>query len=179
MEKKNIVAFSGSLREQSMNTGLLRAVQSFEEYHLRISILDIHTLPLYNQDLEAAFPPEAQNLKNYIRSADGILIATPEYNHSIPGVLKNMLDWTSRPYGDVPWEGKAVGVIGAAAGSSGGILAQYDLKKILLYFNARVMGQPEFAIGNAFDKFDEAGNLIDPESKKYLGKFLERFSRYL
>lgn len=179
MEKLRIIGFSGSLRKASINSGLLRAVKEQAGEGMEIEIVDIGSLPMYNQDLEAQYPAEIAALKEKIRAADGIIIATPEYNRSIPGALKNLFDWTSRPYGEDAWSGKAVAVVGASLGPIGTALAQYHLKQILNYLNAHVMGQPEFYVGNASDKFDADGNLTDAKTKEYITRLLGVFSKHI
>lgn len=179
----NILAISGSLRKDSYNTALLRAVKALAHADMTIDLVDpkdIEALPLYNQDNEAtAYPSKATELKDRIAKADGIIISTPEYNRSIPGALKNMLDWSTRPYGDNPWKGKPVYVLGASIGPIAAALAQYDLKKVLTYFNARVLGQPEFYCGVAQNKFDAEGNLTDDDTKKFIGTALDAFTEFI
>lgn len=174
----NILMMYGSLREKSTNKGLANAVALLAPETMKIETVGLHELPFYNQDLESNFPESAKTLKEKIRSADGIIIVTPEYNRSIPGVLKNMLDWTSRPYGDSAWEGRPVGVLGASVGPLGATLAQYHLKQILSYLNTHVMGQPEFHL-NATDKFDAEGNLTDESTKEHIKKFLVKFQEHV
>ncbi len=172
MKPLNILAFSGSFRKGSINSGLVRAAVSLAPEGMAITQVDFSDLPLYNQDMEAQFPTEVAALKEKIRAADGIVVATPEYNRSIPGVLKNMFDWTSRPYGDNAWSGKPVALMGAG-GSVGTAVAQSHLKEILLYLDARVLGQPEFYV-NGFTPgiFDKDGNLIDEKTKEYVARLL-------
>ncbi len=179
MQPKNIIAFSGSLRKQSTNSGLIRAAMELAGEDMKITLIDINHLPMYNQDLESPYPQELTDLKNQIRAADGILIATPEFNRSIPGALKNMLDWTSRPYGETVWSGKPVATMGTSVGNVSTALAQSHLKQILLYFDARVLGQPEFYLGNASDKFDEHGNLTDEKTKEYITRLLQKFGELI
>ncbi len=171
-----ILAISGSLRKGSYNSALLRAVAKLAPSGTDIDILaaeDIRSLPHFDADLEAsAYPESATALKKRIAASDAVIISTPEFNRSIPGALKNLLDWSTRPYGENPWLGKPVSVIGASSGQVSAALAQYDLKKILLYFNARVMGQPEFYMGPAASKFDEALNLTDEKTKEAVVKVL-------
>lgn len=171
----NILALSGSLRADSYNTALLRAFAARVPEGVTMRIVSLGDLPLYNQDLETTFPESAHALKEAVKAADGILIATPEYNRSIPGVLKNALDWTSRPYGDSAWKGKPVYVIGASVGPLSAALAQYDLKKILLYLDAHVLGQPEFYLGNASDKFAPDGSLTDEKTRTHIDVALATF----
>lgn len=175
-----ILAFSGSLREKSFNTGLLRVAQEIgKNKNINIEILNVGSMPFYNADMEANFPPEISELKNKIRAADGVIFATPEYNRSVSGSLKNMLDWTSRPYGDSAWDGKKVAVIGASTGQVGTAVGQYHLKQILLYLDTHVMGQPEFYLSMAKDKFDAHGNLTDENTKEHLIKLLDKFSKFI
>lgn len=175
-----ILAFSGSLRKQSTNTGLIRAVIDIANREgIDVTLEDISSMPLYNQDMEAEFPKEISELKKRIREADGIIIATPEFNRSIPGSLKNMFDWTSRPYGDSAWDGKPVVTMGASPGGIGTALAQYHLKQILLYLNTRVLGQPEFYVGTSSEKFDKEGNLIDDKTKEYIERLLKTFKEFI
>ncbi len=138
----NIVAFSGSLRKESHNTALLHAFQEVAPAGTTIEILDIGTLPLYNSDLEVSYPVEAQKLKDAVKAADAVLFATPEYNRAIPGVLKNAIDWVSRPYGTNSFAGKPTLIAGVSIGKIGTALAQEDLKEIMLYLDAHVLGQP-------------------------------------
>ena len=179
MNTYHILALSGSLRKGSYNTALVRAFQKLAPEGVTVEIADISTLPLFNQDEEANFPPAAAALKEKIEHADGIIVATPEYNRSIPGVLKNAIDWTSRPYGQGAWNGKAVYVIGASIGPIAAALAQADLKKTMLFMNAIVLGQPEFYLGVAGSKFDEAGNLIDEDTEKHIKKAFEAFTAFI
>lgn len=179
MRQLNILAFSGSIRNQSINSGLIRAAIELASDQAKVTVANIRDLPMYNQDLESSYPLALTNLKNQIIAADGILIATPEYNRSIPGVLKNMFDWTSRPYGETAWSGKSVATMGASLGAVGTALAQYHLKQILLYLNANVMGQPEFYVNNATDKFDGEGNLVDQKIRIGMKEFLNSFWLYI
>ncbi len=174
----NILGVSGSLRAQSYNTALLRACQTLAP-EMSIEILSIGNLPLFNQDLESQYPLEASTLKEKILAADGILIATPEFNRAPPGALKNFLDWTSRPENEPnPWNGKPVAVLGASSGARGASFAQYDVRRIMGYFNARVLGQPEVYVGNVKDKFDPDQKLTDEKTKEVLKKFLEHFKTF-
>jgi chromate reductase, NAD(P)H dehydrogenase (quinone) len=168
----NIIALSGSLRKDSLNSALLRALQQLVPTGMNIEIAEITTLPMYNQDNEAAFPKEAQALKDKIAAADGIIIATPEYNRSISGSLKNAIDWMSRPYGQNSFVGKPVLVMGVSMGKLGTILAQNHLKQILLHLDAEVIGQPELFLGPASEIFDEKGNVTNVSTKELLTKAL-------
>jgi chromate reductase len=154
----NVLGIVGSLRAGSYNRALMNAFDSLKPEGTTMEIADIGTLPFYNEDTEAQFPEAGTKLKTQIENADLIIIiATPEYNRSVPGVLKNAIDWVSRPYGKNSFNGKKVLVVGASVGPTGVAIAQYDLKKILLHGNAQIFGQPEFFLGLAGSKFDEAG----------------------
>ena len=168
----NIVAISGSLRKDSFNTALLRALQALAPTGMEINIADIGGLPLYNQDAEASFPASAQTLKDLIAAADGIIIATPEYNRSISGVLKNAIDWVSRPYGQNSFAGKPILTIGVSVGKLGTAVAQNHLRQILTYLDMNIVGQPEIYLGPAHELFDGEGNLIDASTKELLTKAL-------
>ncbi|HEX4104077.1 MAG TPA: NAD(P)H-dependent oxidoreductase [Candidatus Paceibacterota bacterium] len=174
MDKIKFVGIAGSLRKASINKALIGAVKGLAPAEVSFEILEMGNLPLFDQDVEMAnYPKEAQALKDKIVAAQGAIIATPEYNRSIPGVLKNFLDWTSRPYGHNAWAGKVVGVTGASGGAIGTALAQYHLKNILLYLNARVLGQPELYVNNAGQKISEQGVLTDVATKEHIAKFWE------
>lgn len=166
---KKILLISGSLREKSFNTALLRAFAHSLEHKAEVKWGDI-SLPLFNEELEATFPSEAKTLKDQITAADAIIIATPEYNRGVPGVLKNALDWTSRPYGQNAWVGKRVFVASASVGPIAGALAYYQLKQTLQYLDADVIAQPEFFLGRAGDMFAEDGTLTDETTKGYVEK---------
>lgn len=169
---KKILAISGSLRAQSFNTSLTNALTSLVPEGVEVEFGDISSLPLFNSDLESSFPQAAHTLKNQIESADAIIFATPEYNRSIPGVLKNAVDWASRPWGKNSFAGKPVLVMGASIGPIATAVAQQDLKKVMLYLDAKVVGQPELYIGNAQEKFNEVGELIDENTKEHIRKAL-------
>src|SRR5262249_35023385 len=139
-----ILAISGSLRKLSKNSGLVRAFIELAPEGVAVTVADIASLPLFNADDEIdRYPAGAATLKEHIRAADGILIATPEYNRGTTGALKNAIDWASRPDGDDAWPDKAVFIIGASSGTLGTVNAQYDLKRTFTYFGSHVLGQPE------------------------------------
>ena|SRR3989338_3868451 len=169
----NILAISGSLRKDSFNTALLRALQSLALADMHIEIADIGNLPLFNQDSEGALPSQVQALKHKVATADGIIFATPEYNRSIPGVLKNAIDWISRPYGQNSFAKKTVLIAGVSGGKVGTAVAQSHLRQIMLYLDANVIGQPELYLGPAQDLFDKEGNITDDAIKKLLVGALE------
>jgi chromate reductase len=179
MPTYNLVAISGSLRKGSYNSALMRAFKERAPEGVNIEILDISTLPLFNQDVEVDFPLEATALKEKIKAADGVIISTPEYNRSVPGVLKNAIDWMSRPHGDNAFKRKPVYVVGASQGPIATALAQADMKKIMMYLDAFVLGQPEFYLGTAQSKFDENGTLTDETTQKLLDAGLGVFTSFI
>lgn len=168
-----IVGIVGSLRSQSYNKGLMNAFKDAVPEGVEMEVAGIDALPHFNQDLEADFPVAAQDLKDIVESADALIIATPEYNRAVPGVLKNAVDWLSRPYGKNSFTGKSVLVVGASPGGTGTAMAQYHLKQSLLHLNANVLGQPEFFVGGTGDKFNETGVLTDDKTKEYVTSALQ------
>lgn len=175
----NILAISGSLRKQSFNTKLLRAVVARAPKDVAITIADISQVPLFNQDDELErYPVPAKAVKDAIIAADGVLIATPEYGRSIPGVLKNLIDWTSRPFGTSAWKGKPVYVIGATDGAIGTAVAQKEVRADVTVAGAVVLGNPEFYLSNFTKKFDEAGN-PDEGTTEHIDKALAAFVAFV
>lgn len=173
MEKKiRVVAFAGSLRKQSYNRGLLQAAIEVAPPNCNLEIFDLEGIPLYNQDKETPLPESVVRLKAAVRAADAVLIATPEYNYSIPGVLKNALDWGSRPYGDNAWDNKPVAIMGASAGMQGTSRAQYHLRQVFVYLNMHPLNKPEVMIGSAQDRFDAKGHLTDPKTRQKIAELL-------
>src|ERR1035437_10170853 len=169
---KHYVAISGSLREKSFNTHLLKVAQELLPSEATMEIVSIKDIPLYNQDLEANFPSAVQEIKDKIKNADGVIFATPEYNRSFSGVLKNIIDWVSRPYGTNSFAGKSALVLGASPGAIGAAVAQNHLKQILLHLDMKVVGQPEFYHGEVNQNFNEQGVLTDAVAKENLNKAL-------
>ena len=171
---KKFIAISGSTRTESFNTKLLKAAQEAAPEGVTLEIVDISNFPLFSQDLEVNFPKVVQELKDKIVASDGVIFATPEYNRSVPGVLKNAIDWVSRPYGNNAFAGKPALILGASIGPIGTAVAQSHLKQILLYLDMKVIGQPEFYLGTAQDKFDESGALTDENTKEHIVKALNK-----
>ena len=168
-----IFAFSGSLRRASYNTAALRAAQKVAPEGVTVEIGDIAAVPVYNDDVkQQGLPDVVTGLVDAIRAADAVLIATPEYNYSIPGVLKNALDWISRA-APPPFADKPVAILGASPGTIGTARAQYDLRKVFVFLDARVLNKPEVMIGGAAAKFDETGELTDETTRDFLAKQLE------
>jgi chromate reductase len=168
-----ILGIAGSLRRTSYNRAAIRAAQQLVPAGVRLEIFDLEGIPLFNQDEEGPPPEHVGQLKQRIRAADAILIVTPEYNYSIPGVLKNAIDWASRPYGDNSWDGKPVAIMGASIGPMGTSRAQYHLRQVFVYLNMYPLNRPEVMITNAAQRFDEKGNLKDEETKSNIQKLLQ------
>jgi chromate reductase len=161
------------LRKGSYNRAALRAAQQLAPDTAQIDIFELHGIPVFNQDEEGHLPPKVAALKDAVRAADAILIVTPEYNYSVPGMLKNAIDWASRPYGQSAWEGKPVAVMGAAAGPLGSARAQYHLRQTFVFLNMYPVNRPEVMISSAQEKFDEQGNLTNEASRKLIRQLLE------
>lgn len=174
-----IAAFAGSIRQGSYNKALLRAAQELSPDGMEVEILDIADIPVYNMDLEASFPQAVVNFKKHIAAADGVLIATPEHNHSFSGVLKNAIDWGSRPYGDSCFQGKPVILQSASTGIYGGVRAQAQLRQVLGYLEMKPMQFPEVYITQAKDKFDEDLRLIDEPSRERIANQLSKFKEFI
>ena len=168
-----ILGIDGSLRKDSYNKGALRAAQRLCPEGAKLEVYDIAGLPLFNQDEEKKPTPKVSEFKQKIRAADAILLVTPEYNYGVPGVMKNALDVASRPYGDNAWSGKPVALMSAALSVAGGIRAQYHIRQSFIFLNMDAVVQPEVAIGNATQRFDDKGNLTDETSKKLIRQLLE------
>jgi chromate reductase len=168
-----ILGIAGSLRKKSYNRAALRAAQQLAPEGAKVEIFELDGIPAFNQDEEQNPPDKVKQLKARIRAADAILLVTPEYNYSIPGVLKNAIDWASRPYGDNAWKGKPVAVMGASVGGQGTSRAQYHLRQVFVFLDMLPLNNPEVMIANVSQKFDEAGNLIDEDTKKFIRALLE------
>ena len=168
-----ILGIAGSLRKQSFNRSLLRAAQELAPEGTTIETFELDDIPSFNQDEEGNPPAKVVELKQRIRSADAILFVTPEYNYSVPGVLKNAIDWASRPYGDSAWNGKPVAVIGASVGTIGTARAQYHLRQMFVFLNMYAVNQPEVMVANAHKHFDQDGKLTDEMAKKLVRQLLE------
>jgi chromate reductase len=168
------VAIAGSLRRASYNRGLVRAAAELAPPRIAVEVLELGAIPLYNQDVEdAGEPPSVVAFKAAISAADALLVATPEYNHGIPGVLKNALDWASRPRITSPLRDKPVAVMGASSGRGATARAQAQLRDAFVFTGACVMPQPELLIANAAAHFDREGNLTDAETRTALLELLE------
>jgi chromate reductase len=168
-----ILGFAGSLREASYNRSLLRAAQELVPKDARLAIFDLNGIPLFNQDLEDQPTETVKEFKAKIRAADAILIATPEYNYSIPGVLKNAIDCASRPYGDNAFEHKPVAIMGASIGMAGTARAQYHLRQCFVFLSCFALNQPEVMVPFAQDKIDKDGNVTDEKTREKIMELLE------
>jgi chromate reductase len=171
--KIHILGFAGSLRKESYNRAILAAALEAIPDDASLEVFDLEGIPPFNQDLELQPPDKVKEFKKRIRAADAILIATPEYNYSIPGVLKNAIDWASRPYGDNAFDGKPVAVMGASIGTLGTARAQYDLRRSFVFLNMFPLNQPEVMIPFAQDKVDSKGRVTDEKTRKKIRELLE------
>lgn len=167
-----VVGISGSLRKGSFNSAALRAAQGLAPDGMTIERAEIGDLPLYDEDVRiAGFPPPVERLRSQLAAADAILFVTPEYNYSISGVLKNAIDWASRPPSQ-PFDGKPVAIMGASGGLLGTARAQYHLRQMLIFLNALPVNRPEVMIGQAQSKFDESGALADEPTRELVRRLL-------
>lgn len=168
-----VLGISGSLRSQSYNSSVLRAAVDLAPRGVTFETFELDGIPPFNQDEEAKPPATVLELKRRVREADGILFVTPEYNYSVPGVLKNAIDWASRPYGDNVWDRKPAAIMGASIGAIGTARAQYHLRQIFVFLNVFPVNQPEVLISNAAQRFDAEGNLTDEATRVYMRQLLE------
>jgi len=167
-----ILGFAGSLRKGSYNRSLLRAAQELVPTDAQLEIFDLDGMPFFNQDLEDQPTAKVTEFKAKIRAADAILIVTPEYNYSIPGVLKNAIDCASRPYGDNAFEHKPVAIMGASIGMAGTARAQYHLRQCFVYLTCFALNQPEVLVPFAQGKIDKDGNLTDEKTRERVTELL-------
>jgi chromate reductase len=167
-----ILGIAGSLRRNSYNRAALRAAQKLVPEDAILDNIELDGIPVFSEDDERTPPAKVVELKKRIREADAILFVTPEYNYSIPGGLKNAIDWASRPYGDNAWNGKPVAVMGASAGRLGTARAQYHLRQVFVFLNVYAVNQPEVMIANAAEQFDKDGNLTNETTKDLIRKLL-------
>jgi chromate reductase len=179
-DEVRVLGFAGSLRRASFNRALLRAAQAAAPEGMTIEIFDLAPVPLYNGDVEAEGDPEGVvALKTAIRAAHGVLMVTPEYNHGVSGVMKNAVDWASRPPQDAALARKPVGVIGASPGATGSARGQSQLRQAFEFTNSYCMPQPEVLVFRAHEKFDAEGRLTDEPTAKFLGRYLEAFRAWV
>jgi len=179
MDKRKVAVFVGSLREGSFNRQLARALERLGEDRLEFDHVDIGQLPFYNQDHDGDYPEEGTVLKAQIRAADAVLFVTPEYNRSVPGVLKNAIDLASRPYGDSAFAGLPAAVIGASVGAIGTAMAQQHLRNILSYLDMAVMPQPEAYLQFKDGLVDGDGRVTKQDTREFLEDFVDRFVEWI
>lgn len=175
MNEKRIAVLVGSLRKESLNRKMARALIRLAPESLNLEIVEIADLPLYNEDLDGNPPAEWVRFRESIRKSDGVLFVTPEYNRSVPGVLKNAIDVGSRPYGQSVWAGKPGAVMSVSISAIGGFGANHHLRQSLVFLNVPAMHQPEAYIGNAASLFDEEGNLINDSTRDFVQKYIHAF----
>ena len=168
-----ILGIAGSLRRQSYNRAALRAAVELAPEGATIETFELDGIPGFSEDDEQRPPEKVVELKRRIREADAVLFVTPEYNYSIPGVLKNAIDWASRPYGDSAWSGKPAAIMGASIGRIGTARAQYHLRQVMVFLDMHPVNQPEVMIGNAPQRFDADGNLTDEETREHVRGLLQ------
>ena len=172
MSPVRILGIAGSIRRASYNRAALRAATSLVPDGATLEVFELDGIPGFNQDDEGNPPGRVVELKRCIRAADAVLIVTPEYNYSVPGVLKNAIDWASRPYGDNAWSGKPAAIMGASVGTIGTARAQYHLRQIFVFVNMFPINQPEVMIGSAATRFDDDGNVTDETTRKLIRELL-------
>lgn len=179
MTTYKIAVLVGSLRKESYNLKMAKALIALAPASLALQLVSIGELPLYNEDLEASLPETWKLFREQIQSFDGILFVTPEYNRSVPAVLKNAIDVGSRPHGKSVWDGKPGAVVSVSPGAMGGFGANHHLRQSLVFINVPAMPQPEAYIGGAAKLFDENGNLTNESTKEFMKKFMDAFARWV
>ncbi|HLX13194.1 MAG TPA: NAD(P)H-dependent oxidoreductase [Bacteroidota bacterium] len=178
MNSLHILAIPGSLRTRSFNRSIAKYIASLSLQDASVEVFELNDIPPFNADIEKDLPQSVKLLKEKLKSADAVLICTPEYNYSIPGVLKNAIDWGTRPGGDNSWSGKPVAIMGASTGRFGTARAQYHLRQILVTLNMYALNRPEVMITEAPKKFDAEGNITDEETRKRIGDLLDALIRW-
>lgn len=176
---RKIEVIVGSLRRDSFNKQLGHALTKLASADFSFSFPDIGALPLYSQDYDSDFPPSARDFKQRIEAAHGLLFVTPEYNRSMPGVLKNALDWGSRPWGSNSWKDKPAAVCGISVGATGTALAQQHLRNVLAYLDVAVLGQPEIFLKHADGFFDASGGIGNDGTRQFLQTFMSRYEAWI
>jgi chromate reductase, NAD(P)H dehydrogenase (quinone) len=175
----NIVVFVGSIRKESINLKLAKALIKLAPHELHFEFAKLDDLPLFNQDRDQNPPPEVERVKAQVKSAAGILFVTPEHNRSLPTALKNVIDWVSRPYGKSLWPGKPAAIAGASVGTIGTAVAQAHLRSMLGYLDVPTMGQPEVYIRFADDLINDDGDVTNEGTRKFLQTFIDRYANWL
>jgi chromate reductase len=175
---RNVAVVVGSLRKDSVSRRLAKAVAALAPAHLKFDIVEIGELPHFDQDLESDPPAQWVAFRDEVRAADAVLFVTPEYNRSVPGVLKNALDVGSRPYGHSVWNGKPAAVISVSPGAIGGFGANHHLRQSLVFLNAPVLSQEAY-VGNAFSLFSETGELVNESTEEFLKSYGAAFAEWI
>lgn len=170
-----VIVLSGSLRAESFNTKLAKAFIAHAPKDVVVELIDISKLPFMNEDLETNPPQEVQQLHTTVNAADAVIFVTPEHNRSYTAVLKNALDWGSRPYGQNAWKHLPAGIVGATPYNLGTFGAQHHLRQVLTYLDMPTLQQPEFYLEQAGEKFDQNGQLIDPHTQEKVDQFWQIF----
>jgi len=179
MENLSVAVFVGSLRKGSFSRSLAHVLAELAPASLRLEIVEIGDLPLYNPDLDEGTPPAAWTaFRDKVRAVDGVLFVTPEYNRSVPAALKNALDVGSRPYGHSVWSGKPGAVVSASPGAIGGFGANHHLRQSLVFLDVPVLQQPEAYLGSVDKLLDGDGKLASDRTRPFLAEFMERFSQW-
>ena len=176
---RDVAVLVGSLRKESFNRKLAKVLIGLAPQSLKLEIVEIGNLQLYNQDLDASPPPEWTAFRDRIRRANAVLFITPEYNRSVPAPMKNAIDVGSRPYGSSAWDGKPGGVISVSPGAIGGFGANHHLRQSLVFLNVPVLQQPEAYIGGADKLFNEQGGLANDSTRGFLEKYLEAYAAWI
>jgi chromate reductase len=179
MDTRHVAVLVGSLRKESFNRKMARALAELAPAELKLDIVEIRQLALYNQDDESSPSAEWVKFRERIREADAVLFVTPEYNRSVPGALKNAIDVGSRPYGQNAFDKKPGAVISVSPGAIGGFGANHHLRQSLVFLNVPAMQQPEAYIGGADKLFDAAGKLTNPSTREFLEKYLRAFADWI
>jgi len=179
MAQHKIAVLVGSLRKESFNRKMAKALIKLSPDSLALEIVEIGELPLYNQDLDDNPPVSWVEFRQRIKKFDGVLFVTPEYNRSVPGVLKNAIDVGSRPYGKSAWDGKPGAVMSVSPGAMGGFGANHHLRQSMVFLNIPVMQQPEAYIGNATNLFDEKGDLTSDSTQEHAARFMQTFAAWV
>jgi chromate reductase len=179
MTQKKIAVFVGSLRKESFNRKMAKALMALAPESLKLEIIEIGGLPLYDQDLDDNPPAVWTEFRERLMKFDGVLFVTPEYNRSVPAVLKNAIDVGSRPYGKSVWDGKPGAVMSVSPGAIGGFGANHHLRQSLVFLNVPTMQQPEAYVGNAANLFDESGNLANDSIKEFAAKYIHAFAAWV
>lgn len=178
-QTRNVAVIVGSLRKESFNRKMAHALSAQAPPSLKLEIVEIGDLSQYNQDLDETPPPLWVSFREQIKSKDAVLFVTPEYNRSVPGVLKNAIDIASRPYGQSAWSGKPGAVVSVSVGAIGGFGANHHLRQSLVFLNVPTMPQPELYVGNAADLFDAEGKVKSEATRKLLQKFVDAFAVWI